>query len=346
MEQQLFYTGSYGAKEQEGVKAMRLQDGRLTEQSGLAGIYHPSFIAINQAGTRLYVVSETGAEAGSVYSYATREDKDAFTLINESSTLGGSPCHLALDATERLLAVTNYSGGTISLYAVREDGSLMLADHIAHEGRGPRDDRQEAPHPHSSMPDKANRYILVADLGTDEIVHYRIDHEAQKLVRHRTTPSAAGAGPRHMTFNASGDVLYVVNELDCTVVAYRYAPETSELTLLQSLSTLPEAFEGENTCADIHLTPDGRFLYASNRGHDSLAAYRVMPDGQLELIDIVPSGGRTPRNFAISPDGGYLLAANQESDRIVVFRIDRETGRLTDTGEAFESVKPVCVVFQ
>ncbi|QHW32154.1 lactonase family protein [Paenibacillus rhizovicinus] len=348
MGQGLLYTGSYASREQEGVKAMRLQghDGGLTERSGLAGIHHPSYLTVNAAGTRLYVVSETGAEPGSVLGYAIHPEDGALTLINEASTLGGSPCHVTMDATERLLIVTNYTGGTVSLYAIQEDGSLALADHKAHEGRGPRDDRQEAPHPHSSIIDAANRFALVADLGTDEMVHYRIDHEAQKLVRHHATKTAAGAGPRHMAFNSAGDRLYVVHELDCNVAVYSYDGETSEAALLQSVSTLPEGFAGENTCADIHVTKDGRYLYASNRGHDSIAVYRILQDGQLDRVEIVSSGGRTPRNFAISPDGQFLLAANQDSDTIIAFRIDAATGRLHATGESFETVKPVCIVFQ
>lgn len=346
-QQQRFFTGAYRSRAEEGIKAMRMQtqNGELEETFGLAGIHHPSYIVVNEAGTRLYVVSETDPQPGSVLSYAIGSDSASLSLLNELSTLGGAPCHLALDATERLLLVTNYTGGTVSMYAVQEDGSLQLADHVAHEGRGPRDDRQEAPHPHSSILDRANRFALVADLGTDDIVHYRIDHEAQKLVRHHATRVAAGAGPRHMAFDAGGDKLYVVNELDCTVAVYHYAADASELTLLQTVSTLPDTFQGDNTCADIHLTQDGRFLYASNRGHDSIAAYRVAEDGRLTLVAITPSGGKTPRNFAISPDGHYLLAANQESDAIAVFRIDGETGQLTATGQVFESIRPVCVTF-
>ncbi|QHT58697.1 lactonase family protein [Paenibacillus lycopersici] len=343
-----FYTGSYATKEQEGIKAMRLLDnGGLAEGSGLAGIHHPSFLAVNAAGTRLFAVSETGAEPGSVFSFAIDAGHGTLSPINETSTLGGSPCHLTLDAKERLLIATNYSGGNVCLFAIGEDGALTLADQAVHEGRGPRNDRQEAPHPHSSIIDAGNRFALVADLGTDEIVHYRIDHEARKLVRHHATKTAAGAGPRHMAFHPAGDRLYVVHELDCTVAVYGYAGEASELTLLQTVPTLPETFEGESTCADIHVSNDGRFLYASNRGHDSIAVYRIAQDGNglLELVEIMSSGGRTPRNFAISPDGGFMLAANQDSDSIVSFRIDAATGRLQPTGDAFASVKPVCIAF-
>ncbi|NBD28090.1 lactonase family protein [Paenibacillus glycinis] len=347
MGKEFFYTGSYATREQEGVKAMRLsaEDGRITERAGLAGMHHPSFLKSNAAGTRLYVVSETGEEPGSVFAYAVDAENGALALINEASTLGGSPCHIALDAAERLLIVTNYTGGTVSVYEVRGDGSLRLSDNVAHAGSGLRGDRQEGPHPHSAIFDAANRFALVADLGTDEIVHYRIDRENGKLIRHGATKAIPGAGPRHMAFNAAGDMLYVVNELDNTVCVYGYEGEDSVLTQRQVISTLPEAFAGESTCADIHVTADGRFLYASNRGHDSIAAYRIQPDGGLELIDIVSSGGRTPRNFAISPDGQYLLAANQDSDNIVAFRMDSDTGRLRPTGEDVESFKPVCVAF-
>ncbi|WP_219834715.1 lactonase family protein [Paenibacillus sp. R14(2021)] len=347
MGEQFIYTGSYAGAEQEGVSALRfaVKNGGLTRQAGLAGMHHPSFVHSNAAGTRLYVVSETGAEPGSLFSYAVDAGSGELTLIHEVSTLGGSPCHITLDAEQQLILVTNYTGGSISLYAVQTDGSLLLADHIVHEGRGPRDDRQEAPHPHSSIIDAANQYVLVADLGTDELVSYRIDHEARKLIRQGSTSTAPGAGPRHMAFSPSGERLYVINELDNTVGLYAYEAVNAELSLLQVISTLPESFAGESSCADIHVRADGRFLYASNRGHDSIAVYRIDEEGRLALVEIVSSGGRTPRNFAISPDGQHLLAANQDSDSIVGYRINKESGRLSPTGQTFETYKPVCIAF-
>ncbi|MFC4811902.1 lactonase family protein [Paenibacillus sp. GCM10023250] len=341
------YTGSYAKREQEGLAAWQLrgEEGRLERRSGRAGIHHPSFVRSNAAGMRLYAVSETGAEPGTVYAYAIEAGSGALTPINDASTLGGSPCHLALDAEERLLIATNYTGGTVSVYAIGADGALTLTDNVAHEGRGPRDDRQEGPHPHSAVFDPANRYALIADLGTDEIVHYRVDYGAGKLIRHGATKTAPGAGPRHMAFHPAGDVFYVVNELDNTVCAYRYSGEDSVLTPMQTVSTLPPEFAGASTCADIHVTEDGRYLYASNRGHDSIAAFRVGGDGRLEPIEIVPCGGRTPRNFAIAPGGRLMLVANQDSDNIAVFRIDAGTGRLQPTGESFATIKPVCIAF-
>ncbi|WP_308637026.1 lactonase family protein [Paenibacillus silvisoli] len=348
MGQQLFFVGSYASKEQEGISAMVLhtEDGSITRLAGQAGILNPSFLKSNEAGTRLYVVSETGAEPGSVYSFVIHADNGELTAINELTTQGGSPCHVEFDATGKLLIVTNYTGGTLCLYGIEsEDGSLVAADFAAHEGSGPRSDRQEGPHPHSALIDPANRYALIADLGTDELVHYAIDHDAQKLVRHHATSTPPGAGPRHMAFHPNGQVLYVINELDSTVAVYSYEAEQSQLALKQVISTLPQGYEGVTTCADIHVTGDGRFLYASNRGHDSIAAYRIESEGKLELVEITPSGGRTPRNFAISPDGRYLIAANQDTDNIVTYRINSETGALEATGHEIATGKPVCIAF-
>ncbi|WP_165822711.1 lactonase family protein [Paenibacillus montanisoli] len=348
MGQQLFFVGSYAAKEQEGISAMVLhtEDGKITRLSGQAGIFNPSFLRSNEAGTRLYVVSETGAEPGSVYSFVIHADNGELKAINEWTTKGGSPCHVEIDATGKLLIVTNYSGGNLCLYGIEnEDGSLVPADFAAHEGGGPRNDRQEVPHPHSAIIDPANRYALIADLGTDQIVHYAIDHDARKLDRQHATALPAGAGPRHMAFHPNGQVLYVINELDSTVAVFSYEAEKSQLTLKQVISTLPEGYGEETTCADIHVTADGRFLYASNRGHDSIAVYRIAAEGKLELVEITSSGGMTPRNFAISPDGRYLLAANQNTDNIVTFRIDGETGALRPTGHEIAMSKPVCIAF-
>ncbi|REE66494.1 6-phosphogluconolactonase [Paenibacillus taihuensis] len=347
MAQQLFFVGSYTSAEQEGISAMLLdtETGAISRLSGLAGVLNPSFLRVNKAGTHLYVVSETGAEPGSVLSYALTGDTGGLTSINDASTLGGSPCHVELHPSERLLVATNYTGGNFCLYAIGEDGSVELADHIVHSGRGPRDDRQEAPHPHSATVDPAGRYVLVADLGTDEVVSYRIDQEAKKLVKQGATAAAPGAGPRHMAFHPQQPILYVINELDCTVAVYSYEAEQSQLTLKQVISTLTESFTDATTCADIHVTADGRFLYASNRGHDSIAVYRVDAGGTLELVQFAPSGGQTPRNFAISPDGEYLVAANQESSNIVTYRIDQATGELQPTGYSIETNKPVCIAF-
>ncbi|SFT28564.1 lactonase family protein [Paenibacillus sp. BC26] len=348
MGQQLFFVGSYSAKEQEGISGMVLhtEDGAISRLSGQAGIYNPSFLRSNEAGTRLYVVSETGAEPGSIHSFAIHADNGELKAINEVTTQGGSPCHVEFDATGKLLVVTNYTGGNLAVYGIEsEDGALVQADFAVHEGSGPRKDRQEAPHPHSSIIDPANRYVLIADLGIDQIVHYEIDHTAQKLIRRNETAMPAGAGPRHMAFHPQSPVLYVINELDSTVGVYNYEAEQSQLTVKQIISTLPEEYDGATTCADIHVTADGRFLYASNRGHDSIAVYRIVADEKLELVEITPSGGRTPRNFAISPDGQYLLAANQDSDNIVTFRIDEATGGLTPTGNVIETSKPVCISF-
>ncbi|MFC5648895.1 lactonase family protein [Paenibacillus solisilvae] len=342
-----FYIGSYARKEEEGIYSARFDEetGQMDLEEGTIGIENPSFLTLDREGTTLLAVSEVGgSEHGSVISYSRNPERGRLEAVTELSTLGGSPCHLIVDQQQRFVITTNYMGGNVCSFKLGEDSVLAgLADHVTHTGRGPRDDRQEAAHPHSAIVDRANRFVLVADLGTDKLVHYRLEGETGRLIAHHETKTAPGAGPRHFAFHPDKELLYVVNELDCTVSVYNYDSESSGLTLLQVISTLPESYTGESTCADIHLTSDGRYLYASNRGHDSLAVYQVLQDGQLAVVEYASSGGRTPRNFAITADNRYVLIANQDSNNIVSCRIDPESGRLQATGHEIQVKAPVCI---
>ncbi|MBW7477395.1 lactonase family protein [Paenibacillus oenotherae] len=348
MKERLLYVGSYAAKDEEGITGYRFQydEGKLEKRFGMAGIANPSFLTLNSDRTRLYAVSEASDGDGIVASFAIHESSGELILLNKRTTYGSAPCHVMLDGEEEFLVVTNYLGGNVVLYRVEKDGSIgPIADNVAHEGHGPRSDRQEKAHPHSSIMDPSNRYVIVADLGIDKLVHYRLDREAGKLILHRETVTASGAGPRHLAFHSGGRLLYVLNELDCTVAVYSFRAEDSELVRIQIISALPESFDGENTSADIHVTGCGRYLYASNRGHDSIVVYRIDDEGLLALVEHVPSGGRIPRNFALAPDDQFLLAANQDTHEVVVFRIDPETGRLLETSHIINGAAPVCIQF-
>lgn len=344
MMQQQFYVGSYAGKEEQSIHSAWLdgETGQFHLLAGMTGIENPSYLAVNREGTTLFAVCESNH--GSVISFGRSPEQGQLAAVTELSTLGGSPCHIILDQQENVMIITNYMGGNVCSFKLDEEGALVgLADNVLHTGRGPRDDRQEAAHPHSAIVDPMNRFVIVADLGTDKLIHYRLEGETGRLIPHRETKTAPGAGPRHLAFHPTGELLYAVNELDCTVAVYSYDSESSELTLLQVIGTLPESFTGISTCADIHLTSDGRYLYASNRGHDSLAVYRVLQEGQLVLVEYAPSGGQTPRNFAITADDRYVVVANQDSNNILSYRIDPDSGRLLATGHEIQIKAPVCI---
>jgi len=262
---------------------------------------------------------------------------------------GADPCHISLDRTGKFVLVANYSGGNLSVFPVAEDGRLGEAsDFIQHKGSGPNHDRQEAAHAHWIDLSADNRFALNADLGMDEIFIYRFDASKGKL-----TPNdppfakvAPGAGPRHLAFHPNGRFAYVVDELNSTVTTFSYNAKAGTLHELQTVPTLPKDFSGESTTAEVAVHPNGKFLYASNRGHDSLAVFAIDPSkGTLKFVEHVSVKGKTPRNFEIDPTGKRLLVANQESDNMVEFAIDQATGKLTATGTEIKVPAPVCVKF-
>jgi len=311
-----------------------------------------SFLALNDARTMLYAVSETatynGRFGGSAAAYAIEAGTGRLEKLNQQPTDGSAPCYISLDQSNRTVYVANYSSGSVTVYPVEADGRLgEHAQLVKHEGPlGPRADRQKAPHAHSIVPAPNNRYAISADLGLDRLVVSSIDAESGLLLPHGDAASKPGAGPRHLVYSADSRFVYAINELDSTVTVLGYEADAGVLTALQSISTLPEGFSGESTCADIHLSGDGRYVYASNRGHDSIAVYGVdRQSGTLSVVGWQATLGRTPRNFALSPKGEFLLAANQDSNSITVFRIDAETGMLRETGQTAAVSRPVCIKF-
>lgn len=346
------YTGKGGAR---GIELLRLDpaSGDLVPAGTAAEAANPSFLAIHPNRKYLYAVNEVGdfegRKTGVVSAFAIDPATGALRALNRQASEGTGPCHVSVDPSGRCVLVANYGGGSVAALPIREDGSLGPAGSaVKHQGSGADPRRQKGPHAHCIVPDPAGRFAFAADLGLDKILVYRLDAAAATLVPHEP-PSAAvdpGSGPRHFTFHPGGKWAYVINELSSTVTAFRYDAARGVLEPFQTVSTLPADFTGTNYTAEVVVAPDGRTLYGSNRGHDSLAVFRIDPaDGRLRPAGHVPTGGKWPRNFAIEPGGRWLLAANQNSDSIAVFRVDPETGGLTPAGKSAPVPKPVCVRF-
>jgi 6-phosphogluconolactonase len=348
----LVYVGTYTSGASKGIYLYRLDlaDGSLKHSGTTEGVVNPSYLTLEPGRRFLYAVNEVedfgGAKSGAVSAFAVDPKTGALRFLNQQSSKGGAPCYVTAESGRHVL-VANYSGGNVAVLPVRADGSLGEAvDVEGGTGSGPNRERQESPHAHCVLLDRPNKFAYSCDLGTDRVMVYRFDARSGSLSPN-APPSVSmkpGAGPRHLAFHPKGHFVYVLNELDSTVTALAHDAARGTLRVMQTLSTLPAGFVGANTGADVHLTPDGRFLYSSNRGHDSIAGFAVHPQtGRLRAIGHTPTGGRTPRNFVIDPSGRFLLAANQKSDNIVTFRLDSSTGALNPTGQTAGVPSPVCL---
>ena len=295
---------------------------------------------------RWYSVSELDREGFSLVAIAADPQLRELKLLNSQSTVGKGPCYVSTDAKGQFAFAANYGDGSLTMFPIAEDGSLKPAsDHIKHEGSGPNPKRQKEPHAHCVMVDPSDRWLLCTDLGIDRVIVYRIDRSAKKLEEHSRIEMPPGSGPRHMAFHPTLPMLYVINEMGSTIAVADWSAENGTGEVKEVVPTLPEEME-KNTTAEILVHPSGKFVFGSNRGHDSIVSYRVDPnDGTLELVGWCPSGGNTPRNFRIDPTGQYILAQNQDSDNVVVLKIDTEGGNLTPTGEIAPAPKPACIKF-
>lgn len=351
----LFYVGTYTGKESRGIYLGRLHlDSGRIENLGLAAeVKNPSFLAIHPDGRHLYAVSELskfeGKKSGGVTAFRIEPGSGKLTRINAQVTAGRAPCHINVDATGRNLLTANYGGGNCSVVRIQPDGSLgEVSSFQQHEGSSVNPRRQKGPHAHSINLDAANRHAFVADLGVDRVFVYDFDAVSGKLVPN-DPPSASvkpGAGPRHFCFHPSGRFAYLINELHSTVTTFAYDATEGSLRELETITTLPLDYRGGNSTAEVLAHPSGRFLYGSNRGHDSIAVFAIdAATGTLTPVEHEPTGGKTPRNFVLDPTGRYLLAENQNSDSVVVFRIDSETGALEPAGHRAEFPTPVCIRF-
>lgn len=351
------YIGTYTGKGSKGIYRLTLDlaNGSLTEDGVTEGVTNPSFLAIDPSGTHLYSVAEIetfdGKKAGGVAAFQLDPKTGNLTKLNEQSSGGAGPCHLVVDRDAKNVLVANYGGGSVAVLPIDAGGKVgETTTFIQHKGKSVNPQRQEGPHAHSINVDTANRYAFVADLGLDKVFVYRFDPKAGKLTPNDPPAEAvpAGGGPRHFAWHPSGKFAYANNEISSSVNAFAYDPKMGMLKLLQTIPTLPrEARDDEgNTTAEVQVHPSGKFVYVSNRGHDSIAVFKVDPStGKLDIVEYTPSGGKVPRNFGIDPTGKYLLAANQDTDNVVVFRIDPKTGGLNPTGHSARVPTPVCVKF-
>jgi 6-phosphogluconolactonase len=342
------FVGTYTNGASKGVytSTLDLGTGTLSEPLLAGEVKNPSFLALHPSLPVLYAVGENYDKGGGAISaFAFEKSGGKLTLLNNLPSGGAGPCYVAISPDAKTAMLANYGGGSVSSYSLNEDGSLKsLASTLKHEGSSVNPQRQKEPHAHSILPTADGLYAMAADLGTDEIWVYSVDPASSKLTLVRKNKVAPGAGPRHMAFSKAG-VAYVVNELANTVDTYRISKAEGSLQLVGTTPTLPADFKEPSTTAEIAVHPSDRFVYCSNRGHDSISVFVVGADHTLTLVETTPTQGKTPRHFAIDPTGQFLIAANQKSDTLVVFRIDKETGKLTPTGSTITVAAPVCVRF-
>lgn len=345
------FVTSFAGGEKGAINAYRLETatGSLKPLHRTTGVEHPFFIAVSRDRRFLYSIHAKtfgGKEPEQVAAYALEGRTGRMTLLNRQSTRGTASCYLDVDATGRTVLVANYTTGNVASFPVRADGSLgEAASFFQHTGSSVDLPRQKGPNAHSFVVSPDNRYALAADLGIDQILSYRLDAATAKLTPNQPpfTKAPPGAGPRHLTFHPNGRHVYVINELKNSVTRFDYAVVTGTLTERETISTLPKEFTGRSYCADLKITPNGRFLYGTNRGHDSIAAYRIGEDGRLTLLGIEPSLGKGPQNLLITGGGELLLCANMPGNNLAVFRIDAATGGLKSVGEPLAVTSPSCI---
>jgi 6-phosphogluconolactonase len=346
----LVYFGTYTSGKSQGIYVSKFDSatGELSAPELAAETRNPTFLAVSPNGKNLYAVSEM-SKTGAVSAFAFEGKTGKLKLLNQQFSGGGGPCHVAVDATGKCLLVANYGSGSVAALPIQADGRLGAATTtLRHTGSGANPKRQAGPHAHFIMPSPDNRFTLDCDLGLDKISINRLDPTAARLTANDPpfATVAPGSGPRHFVFSQDGKFIYVINEIVGTITVFHYAANTAAMTEEQTISTLPKDFATNNTAAEIALHPNGKFLYASNRGHDSIAIYAVdRLTGKLTFLEHQSTLGRTPRHFAIDPTGRWLLAENQASDSVVVFALDPDTGKLKPTGQSITVGAPVCAVF-
>src|SRR5216117_1598826 len=332
----LVYIGTYTGAKSKGIYVARFDpaSGRLGAPELAAESVSPSFLAIHPNQRFLYAANETGdfagKKSGAVSAFVIDSHSGKLTPLNQQPSGGDGPCHLAVDKTGKTVLVANYGGGSVEAVPIKPDGSLDApTSFIQHRGSSVDKQRQEGPHGHFITSDAANRFALVCDLGLDKVVVYKFDPANSSLVAN-DPPSASvapGSGPRHLAFHPGGRYAYVINEMKCTMTAFSYDPARGELKEVQNLSTLPggETLKPNYSTAEVEAHPSGKFLYGSNRGHDSIVVFAIDEQtGKLARVENTSTQGKTPRSFGLDPGGRYLLAANQDSDNVVAFRIDQK----------------------
>ncbi|MFL5339501.1 MAG: lactonase family protein [Gemmataceae bacterium] len=348
------FLGTYTGPKSKGIYRCEidLKTGELTKPELAAEVKSPSFLAIHPTNKFLYAVSEVDKfrdnSVGCVNSFSLDATSGDLKLLGQESSGGSGPCHLVVDRTGQNVMVANYGGGSVMCLRIKPDGTLALASFHQHEGKGTNPQRQEGPHAHSINVDANNRFAVAADLGLDKLFVYKLDAARHALMPNNppSISTAPGSGPRHFAFHPNGKFAYVINEMALTVNAMRYDSDKGTLEIIQTISTVPTKATPEMSTAEVQVHPSGKFLYGSNRGHNSIAVFKIEPEtGMLTAVQNQAEGIKTPRNFGIDPTGRFLLVANQDGDSVVVFRIDADTGELKPTGYKIEVGSPVCVKF-
>jgi 6-phosphogluconolactonase len=354
----LIYVGTYTEGEGatgKGIYAFRYNanTGDVTPLGLAAETTNPSWVTVHPNGRFLYAVNEVqkyqGPNSGGVSAFSIDRLTGKLTFLNQVASRGADPCYVTVDRSGKYVLVANYTGGSVAVFPILADGKLGEASaFVQHTGHGTNPQRQEGPHAHSIDMSPDNRFAFVDDLGLDEVLIYKFD-SAKGTLTPNDPPYAKldpDTGPRHFALNPDGKFAYVIGEMGHTVTVFSVDPKTESLHQLQTISTLPQGYKERNDDAEIEVHPSGKFLYASNRGHESIAVYSIDPvRGTLTLVELAHTQGKEPRSFAIDPTGKLLFAANQNSNNIVMFKIDQRTGRLSPTGQVLDVGSPVCVKF-
>jgi 6-phosphogluconolactonase len=348
----IIFVASFAPGEKGGIHAYELstENGSLKPLRRTADAENPFFLALSP--NRKYLYSNyskkfSAKETEQVAAYEVVGRTGELKLLNRQSAEGTATCYVDVDRMGKAVLVANYTSGSVAALPIKGDGSLgEPASFIQHRGSSVNAQRQKEAHAHCIVVSPDNKYAFAADLGTDQVLCYRLDPAAAKLTPNKPpfARAPAGAGPRHLTFHPHGKRVYVINELLNSVSVFDYDADAGTLAEKQTISTLPDDFKGTSYCADVKVTPDGRYLYGTNRGHDSIAAYRIADDGRLSLVAIEPSLGKGPQNLALTPDGKWLLCANMPGDNVAVFGIDSKTGRLKAAGEPVKQPSPSCIM--
>lgn len=351
-ESPLIFISNFAAGDKGAIQAATfdLETGKLTFGERTTGVENPFFLALSPDRKFLYSIhaqqfGSPAAEEAAAFELVGKSGKLKF--LNRQSTRGSASCYLHVDATGKSLLVANYTTGNIAALPIQANGALSpAASFIQHEGKSVDPARQKGPNAHSIITTPDNKYALAADLGIDKILIYQLDSAKAGLKPHATAfaKTPPGAGPRHITFHPNGKRLYAINELQNSVTVFDYSAEQGSLTERQTISTIPAEFKGVTHCADLKITPNGKYLYGTNRGHDSVAMYKIGDDGLLTLIGIEPSRGKGPQNLVITPDGKWLLCANMPGNNVATFKIDSASGKLALQGDPIETTGPSCLM--
>jgi 6-phosphogluconolactonase len=347
---EFIYVGTYNEKDKPGIFVFEFQrnTGKMELVQEVGGMNAPSYLEINPNGKHLYSVNRSpvieGKKWGSVSSFRINPKNGTLIHDNDQSTFGSESCHISIDSKSRLVFVSNYSTGNITAFPVKTDGSLdTISDNKQHSGNSINPNRQKGPHVHQSTVSGDDRFLFVSDLGIDKVKVYSIDYTNNKLIP-MPDSDGMGSGPRHSTVHDNQKFAYVINELSSTITVFSVGAEYGKLTPVQTISTIPDDFKEVNYCADIHIDPSGKYLYGSNRGHNSLAIFSIdQANGKLSEIGHQSTYGEWPRNFLVDPKGEFVFVANQNSDNITIFKINSESGELEKLDFDVTVPKPVCL---